>query len=332
MSESLLEVRGLGVTLHRRGSTVRPVQGIDLHLAAGETLCLVGESGCGKSLTALALMGLLPPGMSRQASVMQLAGEDLLAASPARWQALRGDRVAMIFQDVTTALNPVLTIGEQLAEVWQAHRTGTAAAARQRAIALLDMVGVPAAAARLGQFPHQLSGGLRQRVGIAMALICDPALLIADEPTTALDVTIQAQTLHVLARLCRQFHAGLILITHDLGIVARIADRVAVMYAGQIVETAATAQLFSRPRHPYTQGLLRALPVPGRQRPRERMPTIPGTVPPPVATIDSCLFADRCSAAHAACRAAPVALREYGAAHLARCVLGPDESAALWAA
>ncbi len=332
MTDRLLDVRDLAVTLHGCGRALRPVQGIDLHLALGETLCLVGESGCGKSLTALALMGLLPPTMSRQAATLQLAGEDLLAASPARWEALRGDRMAMIFQDANTALNPVLTIGEQLMEIWQAHRPGSAAAARQRAITSLDMVGVPAAAARLGQYPHQLSGGLRQRVGIAMALMCDPALLIADEPTTALDVTIQAQTLHVLARLCRQFNAGLIFITHDLGVVARIADRVAVMYAGQIVETAATAELFARPRHPYTQGLLRALPVPGRQRPRERMPTIPGTVPPPVAVVEACLFADRCSAAHAMCRAGPVAFRQHGADHATRCVLAPDASAALWAA
>ena len=315
MTGPLLEVKDLTVTLH--GATaVRPVQGIDLQLQPGETLCLVGESGCGKSLTALALMGLLPPSMTRQATTMRLEGEDLLTASPARLEALRGDRIAMIFQDATTALNPVMTIGEQLTEVWDRHRP--AGAARERAVALLERVGVPGAQARLRQFPHQLSGGLRQRVGIAMALMCDPALLIADEPTTALDVTIQAQTLHVLMRLCQQLGAAMILITHDLGLVSRIADRVAVMYAGQVVETAPATDLFARPQHPYTQGLLGALAIPGRQRARERLPTIPGTVPPPAWSIESCRFADRCSHAVAACLAGPIAMR--GTDHATRCI------------
>ncbi len=317
MTAPLLEVSGLSVTLHG-SNPVRPVQHMDLTMHAGETMCLVGESGCGKSLTALALMGLLPPSMTRQATTLRLAGENLLQATPGRLQALRGDRMAMIFQDATTALNPVLTIGEQLTEVWHRHRPGIAAA-RPRAVALLERVGVPGAAARMRHYPHQLSGGLRQRVGIAMALMCDPALLIADEPTTALDVTIQAQTLRVLAQLCREFGAGLVLITHDLGVVARIADRVAVMYAGQIVETASTAALFARPRHPYTQGLLGALAVPGRQAPRQRLPTIPGTVPPPVWAIDACRFANRCSHSQPACLAGPVSLRGDG--HQARCIL-----------
>ena len=315
MTVPLLEVRDLTVTLHD-ATPVRPVQGIDLQLHPGETLCLVGESGCGKSLTALALMGLLPPSMTRQANTMRLAGEDLLTASPSRLEALRGDRIAMIFQDATTALNPVMTIGEQLTEVWDRHRP--AGLAKQRAVALLERVGVPGAQARLRQFPHQLSGGLRQRVGIAMALMCDPALLVADEPTTALDVTIQAQTLHVLMRLCQQLGAGMILITHDLGLVSRIADRVAVMYAGQVVETATATELFARPQHPYTQGLLGALAVPGRQRARERLPTIPGTVPAPAWSIDSCRFADRCRYTVAECLAGPVAMR--GADHATRCI------------
>ena len=317
MTVPLLEVGGLSVTLHRP-APVRPVQDLDLIMQAGETVCLVGESGCGKSLTALALMGLLPPSMTRHASTLRLAGEDLLTAAPGRLEALRGDRIAMIFQDASTALNPVLTIGEQLTEVWHRHRASPAAA-RPRAIALLERVGVPGAAARMRQYPHQLSGGLRQRVGIAMALMCDPALLIADEPTTALDVTIQAQTLRVLAQLCREFGTGLILITHDLGVVARIADWVAVMYAGQVVETASTAALFARPRHPYTQGLLGALAVPGRQAPRQRLPTIPGTVPPPVWDVDCCRFANRCRHTQPACLAGPVLMR--GADHTARCIL-----------
>ncbi len=315
MSPPLLEVQGLSVTLSG-ARPVRPVQSIDLSLAAGETLCLVGESGCGKSLTALALMGLLPPGMTRQAATLRLAGEDLLAASPARQEALRGARIAMVFQDATTALNPVLTIGEQLTEVWDRHRAR--GGARRRAVALLDAVGVAGAEARLRQFPHQLSGGLRQRVGIAMALMCEPAVLIADEPTTALDVTIQAQTLHVLMRMGRELGAGMVLITHDLGLVSRVADRVAVMYAGQIVETATAAALFAAPRHPYTRGLLGALAVPGRLRPRERLPTIPGMVPPPVWSIESCRFAGRCGDVAEPCLAGPVALR--GAGHAVRCV------------
>ena len=213
----------------------------------------------------------------------------------------------------------MLTVGEQLTEVWDRHRGGRGG--RARAVELLEKVGVPAATARLAQYPHQLSGGLRQRVGIAMALMCNPALLIADEPTTALDVTIQAQTLHVLARLCREFGAGLILITHDLGVVARTADRAAVMYGGQVVETASVAALFAAPAHPYTQGLLRSLAIPGRQRARQRMPTIPGTVPAPVRTIEQCLFAGRCPAVHATCVAGPIALRAAEEGRAVRCVL-----------
>ena len=314
---ALLVVENLAVTLHGR-APVGPGGGLGQAEDAGGPRWVVGESGCGKSLTALALMGLLPHAMTRQASTMRLAGEDLLAAGPARWEALRGNRMAMIFQDATTALNPVLTIGEQLTELWDRHQPATAAIARARAVTLLEKVGVAGAASRLRQYPHQLSGGLRQRVGIAMALMCDPDLLIADEPTTALDVTIQAQTLQVLMQLCREFGTGMIFITHDLGVVSRIADRVAVMYAGQIVETAPTAALFARPKHPYTQGLLDALAIPGRQQPRQRLPTIPGTVPPPVWAVDSCRFANRCRYTEASCLSGPVALR--GSDHAARCV------------
>jgi peptide/nickel transport system ATP-binding protein len=324
VSALLLEVAGLSVELAGTPK-VRPVQDVSFHLFPGETLCIVGESGCGKSLTALALMGLLPRGMTRHAGRLRLLGEDLLAASEPRLSELRGDRMAMIFQDPMTALNPVLTVGEQLSEVWQRHRSakrsGRRKAGRDRALELLELVGVPEAEIRLRQYPHQLSGGLRQRIGIAMALMCDPALLIADEPTTALDVTIQAQTLRVLADLRRRFGAAMVFVTHDLGVVARIADRVAVMYAGQIVETAPVGALFARPLHPYTQGLLGALAVPGRQRPRERLPTIPGAVPPPTDRVSACLFAGRCPRMAAACVAAPVALRDVAPGHAVRCVL-----------
>src|SRR5690606_32519343 len=253
--EPLLEIRGLRVDIPVAGGILHAVRGIDLDVRRGETVCLVGESGCGKSLSALAVMDLLPVRAQRTAERLAFRGADLLAASGKRMNAIRGDRIAMVFQEPMTALNPCWTIGNQLVEVLLRHKGGSRAAARDRAVSLLERVGIPAAASRLGQYPHQLSGGLRQRVMIAMALMCGPDLLIADEPTTALDVTIQAQILLLLRDLQREFEMGLLLITHDLGIVARIADHVAVMYAGQIVETGSASALFGRPLHPYTQGL-----------------------------------------------------------------------------
>ncbi|MCG8690417.1 MAG: ABC transporter ATP-binding protein, partial [Minwuiales bacterium] len=258
---SVLSVRDLRVDVAVPMGTLHAVRGIDLDLARGETLCLVGESGCGKSLTALALMDLLPGKARRQAARLDFIGEDLTRASRRRMADLRGAGVAMIFQEPMTSLNPVLTIGAQLAAPYIRHVKGGRAAARDRALELLERVGVPGAATRLKQYPHELSGGLRQRVMIAMTLMCQPALIIADEPTTALDVTIQAQLLKLLADLRRDFDLALLLITHDLGLVARFADRVAVMYAGEIVEQAATADLFTKPAHPYTRALLECLPT-----------------------------------------------------------------------
>jgi len=325
--EPILEVRGLSVDIPVAQGTLHPVQALDLEVGRGETLAIVGESGCGKSLTSLALMGLLPKTAERRAERLALLGEDLRGLSERRMSDIRGNRMAMIFQEPMTSLNPSYTIGDQLGEPLRRHTRMGARAIRERSVGMLERVGITAAASRLGQYPHQLSGGLRQRVMIAMAMICNPDLLIADEPTTALDVTIQAQILHLMAELQREYRAGLILITHDLGVVARVADRVAVMYAGQIVETGTAERIFRAPRHPYTQGLLRCIPVPVRNR-GERLGAIPGVVPSLVGRIEGCHFADRCPHAHGACRSGDVALREADApGHRYRCVLPPEEAA-----
>jgi peptide/nickel transport system ATP-binding protein len=318
--EPVLEVEGLSVDIVTPVGLLQAVRDVSFSIGKGESVCLVGESGCGKSMTSLAVMGLLPPAAKRSARRLAFAGEDLTRASPRRINALRGDRMAMIFQEPMTALNPAYTIGDQLMEVHQRHRREGAAAARDRAVYLLEKVGIASAARRLGQYPHQLSGGLRQRVMIAMALMCGPDLLIADEPTTALDVTIQAQILRLLADLQREFGIALLLITHDLGVVARVADRVNVMYAGEIVESATVQDLFARPCHPYTRGLLDCIPIPGRTAPGERLGTIPGTVPSLVGGIAGCAFRARCDLARAVCAEAPPQ-REAGASHRYRCVL-----------
>ncbi|HEU0229670.1 MAG TPA: ABC transporter ATP-binding protein [Burkholderiaceae bacterium] len=315
----VLDVRDLEVDLETAQGTVRAVRKASFQVRRGETLCLVGESGCGKSMTSLALMGLLPRIARRRAQRITLLGEDLIQASPSRVNALRGDKMAMIFQEPMTALNPAYTIGNQLMEVHMRHRRGAAAQARDRAVELLGKVGMSSAAQRLGQYPHQLSGGLRQRVMIAMALMCNPELLIADEPSTALDVTIQAQILRLLADLQRELGIAMILITHDLGVVARIAQRVAVMYAGEIVEEADATDLFNMPRHPYTQGLLDCIPVPGRNEPGSRLGTIAGTVPSLLGSFEGCGFRERCAYAQDSCRA-NVPLRT-ASGHGWRCVL-----------
>jgi peptide/nickel transport system ATP-binding protein len=317
---ALLEVAGLWVDIARPGGDLAPVRDVDLSIAAGETLCVVGESGCGKSLTALAVMGLLPHGARRRARRLTFAGEDLLAIPERRMNALRGDRITMIFQDPMTALNPVFSIGDQLQEAWRRHRPGRNRQARDRAVELLERVGIAGAAERLTQFPHELSGGLRQRVMIALALMCGPDLIVADEPTTALDVTIQAQILHLLADLQRELRMGLFLITHDLGVVARIADRVAVMYAGEVVETGGAAELFAAPLHPYTRGLMACIPVPGQTPPGQPLGSIAGMVPPPVDRV-ACSFANRCPYALPACRIDRIALREFAAGRASRCIL-----------
>jgi peptide/nickel transport system ATP-binding protein len=317
---ALLRVEDLRVDIPTPTGILHAVRGLDLELAQGETLCLVGESGCGKSMTALALMALLPSNARRSARRIEFGSRDLLAAREGQMSDLRGDRMAMIFQEPMTSLNPAYTVGEQLREVLVRHRKASSAAACERAVFLLEKVGISAAASRLSQYPHQLSGGLRQRVMIAMALMCGPDLIIADEPTTALDVTIQAQILHLLKALQREFRMGLILITHDLGIVARVADRVAVMYAGEVVERASAQALFGAPRHPYTQGLLQCIPVPGRTRPGERLGAIPGLVPTPIGELKGCQFRNRCRHARAECAEA-LAVAGAGPDHEVRCVL-----------
>jgi len=314
----VLEVEGLGVDIATPRGPLRAVRNVSFSVKRGETLCIVGESGCGKSITSLAVMSLLPAAATRRATKLALLGEDLLKASPRRVNALRGNRMAMIFQEPMTALNPAYTIGNQLMEVHLLHRGGGAAKARERAIELLGKVGIASAAERLEQYPHQLSGGLRQRVMIAMALMCGPELLIADEPSTALDVTIQAQILRLLADLQKDLGIAMVLITHDLGVVARIAHRVAVMYAGEIVEEGTAERVFASPRHPYTRGLISCIPVPGRTERGGRLGTIAGVVPSLVGEIRGCSFRERCAFAQPEC-AGTVPLRSQGEHHW-RCV------------
>ncbi|SDO21104.1 peptide/nickel transport system ATP-binding protein [Lutimaribacter pacificus] len=321
----LLDVRGLSI---RVAGTAEPlVDNVSFTLNAGETLCIVGESGCGKSLTALALMGLLegtPLRVERGSAMFQ--GIDLLSAAPDVLRGLRGDRAAMIFQEPMTSLNPALRIGEQIAEAVRAHRDIPRDAARARAAEMLQRVRIPAAGKRLDEYPHQLSGGMRQRVMIAMALANDPALLIADEPTTALDVTIQAQILDLMRNLGAETGTAQIMITHDLGVVAEMADKVAVMYAGRIVEAGTTAQVFDDPQHPYTLGLMSSMPsLAGDQG---RLVTIPGSVPSPDDMPRGCRFAARCPFATAQCEAPPP-LAPRGTGHAVACWHAPLEDFAV---
>jgi oligopeptide/dipeptide ABC transporter ATP-binding protein len=318
MAEPVLEV----ADLHVRFGATHAVRGAALQVHRGETHCLVGESGCGKSVTALAVMGLLARGAVRSSGRLRFHGEEIGHLSDRTLGRLRGDRIGMIFQDPMTSLNPAYTIGSQMTEVFRRHRGGARQVATDRAADLLARVGIANPGMRLGQFPHQLSGGLRQRVMIAMALMCGPELLIADEPTTALDVTVQAGILRLLAGLQAEMGLALLLITHDLGVVARVADRVSVMYAGEVVETAGVADLFARPTHPYTMGLLASVPAPGRLRRGERLGSIPGTVPRIQTGFAGCAFRDRCAHAMPECAtAAP--WRPVGTGHDVRCWLQP---------
>ncbi len=319
-TDIVLDVQGLTVDIATPRGPLHAVRDVSFQVRRGETLCLVGESGCGKSMTSLAIMGLLPKAATRRARRLTFLGEDLAAASDRRVNALRGSRMAMIFQEPMTALNPAYTIGNQLMEPYLHHRRSSADEARSRAIDLLEKVGIASAAQRLGQYPHQLSGGLRQRVMIAMALMCGPELLIADEPSTALDVTIQAQILRLLAQLQRELGIAMVLITHDLGVVARIADRVAVMYAGEIVEHGMAGEIFATPHHPYTRGLLDCIPVPGRTPPGGRLGTIKGVVPSLVGDLQGCAFRDRCSHAQPACAQTVPVLGSAGGQRW-RCIL-----------
>jgi oligopeptide/dipeptide ABC transporter ATP-binding protein len=320
----LLEVRDLRTTFRTDAGPARAVDGVSFAIAKGETLGLVGESGCGKSVTSLSILRLIPdpPGRIEKGSSVRFRGRELLELSEDDMRAVRGNDIAMIFQEPMTSLNPVFTAGDQVAEAVRLHRRVPKAEAWTRAVEMLALVGLPAPAERAHAYPHQLSGGQRQRVMIAMALACDPELLIADEPTTALDVTIQAQILALLAGLRERLGMALLLITHDLGVVAEVCDRVAVMYAGRIVEEGPVRRIFEDPRHPYTQGLLRA--VPKVDAPAERLSVIPGQVPAATAWPAGCRFHPRCAHAWELCRASepePVPIRADEAGGAARCWL-----------
>jgi peptide/nickel transport system ATP-binding protein len=313
----LLEVDGLITEFATPAGRVRAVDQVSFAVPRGRTVALVGESGCGKSVTALSILRLIadPPGRIAGGQV-RFDGADLLALPEREMRRLRGDRIAMIFQEPMTSLNPVYTTGEQVAEVFRLHRGASRREARAQAIEMFRLVGIPAAEERIDAYPHQMSGGMRQRVMIAMALACRPDLLIADEPTTALDVTIQAQILELLARLQRELGMSVLLITHDLGVVAETCEEVVVMYAGRVVERAPARALFGAPRHPYTVGLLRSMPVFARGE-HQRLQEIPGMVPPLSALPPGCKFQERCPRVAERCRAEEPALT--GADRQVRC-------------
>jgi oligopeptide/dipeptide ABC transporter ATP-binding protein len=314
----LLAVRGLTVAFEWGGRTVPVVNDVSFTLARGETLGLVGESGSGKTLTALSLLRLVPPPGRIAAGRVEFDGRDLMSLDEQDMRQVRGARIGLVFQEPTTALDPVFTIGDQIAETLVAHGRGSWREARARAVELLAAVRVPDPARRAGDYPHQLSGGLRQRALIATALACGPSLLVADEPTTALDVTIQAEILDLLSDLTTRFELALLLVTHDLGVVAQRADRVAVMYAGRIVEQAPVRTLFREPKHPYTQGLLAS--IPGGPA-GTRLRAIDGSVPAPDALGSGCAFAPRCPRRLAACETRVPDLVALGNGHDARCLL-----------
>jgi oligopeptide/dipeptide ABC transporter ATP-binding protein len=320
---ALLEIRGLTTAFTTDSGTFDAVEGVSLTLGEGRTLGLVGESGCGKSVTALSIMGLVaPPGRVRAGEIL-FEGEDLARAAPKRMRSIRGDRIAMIFQEPMTSLNPAFTIGDQIMEGILRHRAIGRAEAKRQAIEMLERVHMPSPARRFAEHPHKLSGGMRQRAMIAMALACKPRLLIADEPTTALDVTIQAQILELMRQLRDETGTAIILITHDLGVVAELAQDVAVMYSGRIVEKAPVRELFARPQHPYTVGLLGSIPKLDREQ--SRLAAIEGQVPDPYAAPAGCRFAPRCPWMTDKCRAEEPSLEAVEGAQLARCWYAPLE-------
>jgi len=324
----LLEVDNLRVAFEGdRGAVTQAVDGVSFSLAPGRTLGIVGESGSGKSVTALSIMRLLPRTGVRISGSISFEGRDLAALPERKMQDLRGNRLAMIFQEPMTSLNPSFTVGDQIGEVLMRHRGLSAIAARRAAIEMLERVRIPSPGLRVDEYPHKLSGGMRQRVMIAMALACAPALLIADEPTTALDVTIQAQILELLRNLRAETGAAIVLITHDLGVVAETCDDVAVMYAGQIVEQAPAPRLFTAPEHPYTVGLLGSIPRIGPRR--ERLSTIAGSVPSLSGAFSGCRFASRCPFVDPPCRDQSPALTEIASQHLSRCLRAPLETLAI---
>ena len=313
----ILEVSDLRVYFHTNEGTLKAVDGVSFSINPGETLGVVGESGCGKSVTAFSILQLLPSPPARyEGGEIKFRGENLLSLGDKQMRRVRGRLISMVFQEPMSSLNPIMTIGSQITEAVLAHQEKSKSEAREIATQMLRRVGIPSPETRFNDYPHQLSGGMKQRAMIAMALVCRPLLLIADEPTTALDVTIHAQILDLLGELQREFDMAVLLITHDLGVVAETCDRVAVMYAGKIVEYAPVNDLFDRPKHPYTHGLFRSLPTLGEKK--EVLPVIPGSVPSPVDFPSGCRFRTRCSLAEEICKQEPP-LREIMPAHFAAC-------------
>jgi peptide/nickel transport system ATP-binding protein len=323
MPDPLLQIDNLRTYFYTEAGVARAVDGVSLHIDAGETLGIVGESGCGKSVTALSILRLIsPPGRIEAGSRMLFEGKDLMQLKEEEMRRIRGNRIAMIFQEPMTALNPVFTVGDQIAEVSRVHERASKKAAWTRAVEMLELVGIPAPADRAKEYPHQLSGGMRQRVVIAMSLVMKPALVIADEPTTALDVTIQAQILDLMKDLQNRFGTSILLITHDMGVVAETCSRVIVMYGGEVVEEAPVDRIFAAPHHPYTEGLLGAMPRVGQES--ERLQTIPGTVPPPTRWPVGCRFHDRCKYSWDRPEREHPALYDVGAGHRSRCFLAQE--------
>ncbi|WP_137177892.1 ABC transporter ATP-binding protein [Roseomonas sp. AR75] len=318
---ALLEVDNLQTHFRTPDGINRAVDGVSFHVNAGETLAIVGESGCGKSVTAMSILRLIPEPPGKIAGAIRFNGRDLLTFSDKEMRAIRGNEISMIFQEPMTSLNPVLTVGRQIGETLRLHQGLSKQQAEDRAVEMLNLVGIPEARRRVREYPHQLSGGMRQRVMIAIALACNPKLLIADEPTTALDVTIQAQILELMRDLKHRVGAAIVLITHDLGVVAEVAERVVVMYAGKKVEEAAIGPLFRSPRHPYTQGLLGSMPKLGSSLHGEetRLAEIPGLVPSLKQKIPGCVFASRCPHTTDLCRSVAPALEEKAPGHVAAC-------------
>jgi oligopeptide/dipeptide ABC transporter ATP-binding protein len=327
LSEPLLAVKNLVTSFRTDAGTLRAVDGVSFDVPKGQSVGIVGESGSGKSVTSLSIMRLVsaPAGRIESGQVLY-AGKDVLALSEREMRSLRGRKISMIFQEPMSSLNPVYTVGSQIREVIRLHQKVSRGEAKKKTIEMLRLVGIASPETRADAYPHQLSGGMRQRVMIAMALACEPELLIADEPTTALDVTIQAQILDLLRRLQDKLRMSIILITHDLGVVAEFAQQMVVMYAGRVVEKGPVAELFRRPRHPYTEGLLRSIPVPGQRRARAtqreervRLPTIPGMLPDPLRLPVGCKFHDRCSYAEAKCKALEPELLSLAPDRFSRC-------------
>jgi peptide/nickel transport system ATP-binding protein len=327
---ALLDVENLQTHFRTPDGIVRAVDGVSFAVGRGETVAVVGESGSGKSVMANSILRLIPQPPGKIAGRIRFEDEDLLALSERAMRGIRGNRISMVFQEPMTSLNPVLTVGGQIAEPLRLHQRLGRKEVAERAVEMLSLVGIAEPHRRASEYPHQLSGGMRQRVMIAIALACNPQLLIADEPTTALDVTIQAQILDLMTDLKRRVGAAIIIITHDLGVVAEIAERVIVMYAGRKVEEAKVADLFRTPRHPYTQGLLAAVPKLGSSLAgvEGRLAEIPGTVPSLKQRIAGCVFASRCPQAHDVCRAVAPALEEKAAGHFAACHFAPTEAVA----